>query len=93
MGVHECMCMHSINIKPGFLLSAYDEKVAERNSDVAKISANLAVCLDDDVTDNNGDVCSHFDYVLWCGDLNYRVDLARKETQAMLEKADYMVRG
>ena len=79
---------------PCFLLPAYDEKVAERNSDVAKIAANLAVCLDDnDVIERDGDVCSRFDYVWWCGDLNYRVDLSRNETQAMLEKADYMVRN
>ena len=52
------------------------------------------MCLDDtDVIENDGDVCSRFDYVLWCGDLNYRVDLSRNETQAMLEKADYMVRN
>ena len=88
-----CVCEPSITISLASLLSAYDEKVAERNSDVARIAANLMMSLDDDeVTENDGDICSQFDYVLWCGDLNYRVDLSRGETQAMLDKADYMVR-
>ncbi len=33
------------------------------------------------------------DYVFWCGDLNYRIELEKSVTENYIEKSDWMVRG
>jgi len=37
------------------------------------------------------DVTAKFDYVFWCGDLNYRVEMDRKRADDMIAAHNYMV--
>ena len=36
-------------------------------------------------------VLEHHNYVFWCGDMNYRVDMSRQEVDQLLERNDLRV--
>lgn len=69
-------------------LTAYEDKVAERNADFMKIISNLPLAADGEESEK--DLCNRFDYVFWCGDLNYRIDMSRNVVENLLRKSDYM---
>lgn len=52
--------------------AAHQEMIARRNDDFAEISMGLAT-LNPFV-----EACNNADYVFWCGDLNYRIDIDRE---------------
>jgi hypothetical protein len=35
------------------------------------------------------DITSQFDYVFWCGDLNYRIDMERDRVLQLISSKDY----
>ena len=50
----------------------------------AHVCVHVCVCVGDDVT-------AKCDYVFWCGDLNYRVDLDRKTADDLIARRNYVV--
>ncbi|KNC49184.1 inositol 5-phosphatase [Thecamonas trahens ATCC 50062] len=56
----------------GAHLAAHQSKIAERNADYANIVAGLRLG-----TNKEFDITNVADYVFWCGDLNYRIELPR----------------
>ena len=56
----------------GSHLAAHQSKISERNEDYVNICAGLGLGPIKDF-----DITNVADYVFWCGDLNYRIDLPR----------------
>lgn len=62
-------------------LAAGQSQVNDRNSDFAEITKKM-------VFNGNKDIYCH-DYVFWCGDLNYRIDMPNAEVKDLVEKQDW----
>ncbi|XP_065051378.1 synaptojanin-1-like [Rhopilema esculentum] len=58
-------------------LAAGQSNVAERNSNYHDISKRISFPM--------GSVLSSHDYVFWCGDFNYRIDLPNEEVKSMIK--------
>eukprot|EP00731_Ephydatia_muelleri_P023944 Em0016g215a len=67
-------------------LTAHQGKVPERNSDVQRIMTNLTFFEGKDGTTF---VPDRFNYVFWIGDLNYRIDVAREETDQLTVQSNW----
>merc|ERR1719312_2029079 len=61
--------------------SAHQNQVQERNNDYSEAVKRIAF-------DNGRTVLSH-DYVFWCGDFNYRINLEREEVIEAVGKKDW----
>ncbi|XP_044576650.1 inositol polyphosphate 5-phosphatase E isoform X1 [Cotesia glomerata] len=60
-------------------LTAHQDKVKERVSDIKRIVRNLDLPKDLPTKHKNKDVTQNFDCVFWCGDLNFRLAQPREE--------------
>lgn len=67
-------------------LTAHQDRVAERNSDVQKIMTNLTFS---EAKDSSTSLPDRFNYVFWIGDLNYRIDVAREETDQLTVQSNW----
>jgi phosphatidylinositol-bisphosphatase len=61
--------------------AAHQQKVAERNEDFTDIYRRVRFPLNQTIGDN--------DYVFWCGDLNYRIDLPLGPAKDAISKQDW----
>lgn len=60
--------------------AAGQSQVNERNADYAEITRRIAFPM--------GRTLNAHDYVFWCGDFNYRVDMDKEEMKELLKKND-----
>ncbi|KAK9885426.1 hypothetical protein WA026_010922 [Henosepilachna vigintioctopunctata] len=70
-------------------LTAHQEKVKERVSDVKKIVNSLDLPKSLPCKNKSKDVTQNFDYVFWCGDLNFRLATPRSKVLEWLEKTNF----
>ncbi|GFG38407.1 hypothetical protein Cfor_12437, partial [Coptotermes formosanus] len=61
--------------------AAGQSQVAERNADYAEITRKVTFPM--------GRTLNSHDYVFWCGDFNYRVDMDKDEMKELIKKGDY----
>jgi Endonuclease/Exonuclease/phosphatase family 2 len=66
----------------GCHLAAHLEKVADRNANYADIVRGLRL-------PKEMDLLNYYDHLFWCGDLNYRLDMARDDAIALIDKQDW----
>ncbi|XP_053385173.1 synaptojanin-1-like [Mercenaria mercenaria] len=62
-------------------LAAGQSQVNDRNSDYAEISKKMAFPM--------GRVIQSHDYVFWCGDFNYRIDLPNDEVKELIKNENW----
>lgn len=70
-------------------LTAHQEKVKERVADVKKIVNSLDLPRNLPVRNKSKDVTQNFDYVFWCGDLNFRLAAPRNKVLEWLSKTSF----
>ncbi|KAF5285523.1 hypothetical protein FQR65_LT13221 [Abscondita terminalis] len=70
-------------------LTAHQEKVKERVSDITKIVNSLDLPRSLPVKNKNKDVTQNFDYVFWCGDLNFRLATPRNKVLEWLSNTSF----
>lgn len=70
-------------------LTAHQEKVKERVSDVKKIVNSLDLPKNLPCKNKSKDVTQNFDYVFWSGDLNFRLATPRNKVLEWLEKTSF----
>lgn len=61
--------------------AAGQSQVSERNADYAEITRKIAFPM--------GRTLNTHDYVFWCGDFNYRVDMDKDEMKEMIKRHEY----
>ncbi|XP_069684733.1 synaptojanin-1 isoform X2 [Periplaneta americana] len=61
--------------------AAGQSQVAERNADYAEITRKITFPM--------GRTLNSHDYVFWCGDFNYRIDMDKDEMKEAIKKGDY----
>eukprot|EP01105_Mastigella_eilhardi_P000555 TRINITY_DN1062_c1_g1_i1.p1 TRINITY_DN1062_c1_g1~~TRINITY_DN1062_c1_g1_i1.p1 ORF type:complete len:458 (+),score=103.64 TRINITY_DN1062_c1_g1_i1:735-2108(+) len=64
----------------GSHLAAHQARVEERNKDYHNIVSNIGVGV------TSFSPLEQFDHLIWCGDLNYRLDLPREEAASLAEQ-------
>lgn len=70
-------------------LTAHQEKVKERVSDVKKIVNSLDLPKNLPIKHKTKDVTQNFDYVFWAGDLNFRLATPRAKVLEWLAKTSF----
>ncbi|KAF2898796.1 hypothetical protein ILUMI_07381 [Ignelater luminosus] len=70
-------------------LTAHQEKVKERVSDVKKIVNSLDLPRNLPIKNKNRDVTQNFDYIFWSGDLNFRLATPRNKVLEWLSKTSF----
>lgn len=70
-------------------LTAHQEKVKERVSDVKKIVNSLDLPRNLPCKNKSKDVTQNFDYVFWSGDLNFRLATPRSKVLEWLSKTSF----
>lgn len=60
--------------------AAGQSQVAERNADYGEITRKIAFPM--------GRTLKSHDYVFWCGDFNYRIDMDKDEMKELLKQGD-----
>ncbi|KAK4873733.1 hypothetical protein RN001_013093 [Aquatica leii] len=70
-------------------LTAHQEKVKERVSDITKIVNSLDLPRFLPVKNKNKDVTQNFDYVFWAGDLNFRLATPRDKVLEWLSSTSF----
>ncbi|KAK9718065.1 Endonuclease-reverse transcriptase [Popillia japonica] len=70
-------------------LTAHQEKVKERVSDVKKIVQSLDLPKNLPTKNKAKDVTQNFDYVFWAGDLNFRLATPRAKVLEWLSKTSF----
>ncbi|KAB0796202.1 hypothetical protein PPYR_10263 [Photinus pyralis] len=70
-------------------LTAHQEKVKERVSDITKIVNSLDLPRALPLKTKNKDVTQNFDYVFWSGDLNFRLTTPRTKVLEWLSKTSF----
>uniref|UniRef100_A0AAG5D699 phosphoinositide 5-phosphatase n=1 Tax=Anopheles atroparvus TaxID=41427 RepID=A0AAG5D699_ANOAO len=70
-------------------LTAHQQKVKERVSDVKKIIHALDLPRNLTVKHRNKDVTQNFDSVYWCGDLNFRLSEPRDKLMQWIETTQF----
>lgn len=60
--------------------AAGQSQVAERNADYAEITRKVAFPM--------GRTLKGHDYVFWCGDFNYRIDMDKEESKELIKQDD-----
>lgn len=61
--------------------AAGQNQVAERNADYAEITRKIAFPM--------GRTLNSHEYVFWCGDFNYRIDMDKDEMKELIKLRDY----
>nr|CAD7392934.1 unnamed protein product [Timema cristinae] len=61
--------------------AAGQSQVTDRNADYAEITRKITFPM--------GRTLNSHDYVFWCGDFNYRVDMDKDEMKELIKKKDY----
>lgn len=61
--------------------AAGQSQVTERNADYAEITRKIAFPM--------GRTLNSHEYVFWCGDFNYRVDMDKDEMKELIKQGDY----
>ncbi|PSN48304.1 Synaptojanin-1 [Blattella germanica] len=61
--------------------AAGQSQVTERNADYAEITRKITFPM--------GRTLNSHDYVFWCGDFNYRIDMDKDEMKELIKKMDY----
>ncbi|WFC97187.1 hypothetical protein MBRA1_003853 [Malassezia brasiliensis] len=73
-------------------LAAHANKIAARFDNIQRISTELRVetfLPPDDPRNKLEDITAKFDHVFWCGDLNFRVEINRKDADALIQQKAY----
>ncbi|GBP33614.1 Inositol polyphosphate 5-phosphatase E [Eumeta japonica] len=70
-------------------LTAHQEKVKERVSDVKRIIKSIDLPKNLPCRQRSKDVTSNFDYVFWCGDLNFRLGEPRAAVLRWIEQTEF----
>lgn len=70
-------------------LTAHQQKVKERVSDVKKIIHSLDLPRNLTVKHRNKDITQNFDSVFWCGDLNFRLSEPRDKLMQWIETTQF----
>ncbi|KAL1518982.1 hypothetical protein AB1Y20_003251 [Prymnesium parvum] len=76
-------------------LAAHQHKVNERNTDYHRINATLGLHppIPPDDTARGAGCVAEFDRVIWCGDMNYRIQGCRAAIDALLEPPNERARA
>ncbi|KAM3964479.1 inositol-3-phosphate synthase [Aphomia sociella] len=70
-------------------LTAHQEKVKERVSDIKRIIRSIDLPKNLPCRHRSKDVTSNFDYVFWCGDLNFRLGEPRAAVLRWIEQTQF----
>lgn len=70
-------------------LTAHQEKVKERVSDIKRIIRSIDLPKNLPCKHRSKDVTSNFDYVFWCGDLNFRLGEPRAAVMRWIEETQF----
>lgn len=70
-------------------LTAHQEKVKERVSDIKRIIRSIDLPKNLPCRHKNKDVTNNFDYVFWCGDLNFRLGEPRAAVLRWIEQTQF----
>ncbi|GLV34574.1 Inositol polyphosphate 5-phosphatase E [Carabus blaptoides fortunei] len=70
-------------------LTAHQEKVKERVSDIKRIIRSLELPKALPIKHKNKDVTQNFDCVFWCGDLNFRLTQPRDQVLEWIEQTSF----
>lgn len=70
-------------------LTAHQEKVKERVSDIKRIIRSIDLPKNLPCKQRSKDVTSNFDYVFWCGDLNFRLGEPRAAVLRWIEQTKF----
>ncbi|VVC86480.1 unnamed protein product [Leptidea sinapis] len=70
-------------------LTAHQEKVKERLSDIKRIIRSIDLPKNLPCRHRSKDVTNNFDYVFWCGDLNFRLGEPRAAVLRWIEQTQY----
>ncbi|XP_075231116.1 inositol-3-phosphate synthase [Lycorma delicatula] len=70
-------------------LTAHQDKVKERLQDVKRIIKALELPKLLPIRHKNKDVTQNFDYVFWCGDLNFRLTQPREEVMDWIAQHEF----
>ncbi|XP_013199750.2 inositol polyphosphate 5-phosphatase E [Amyelois transitella] len=70
-------------------LTAHQEKVKERVSDIKRIIRSIDLPKNLPCRHRTKDVTSNFDYVFWCGDLNFRLGEPRAAVLRWIEQTQF----
>ncbi|KAJ0177156.1 hypothetical protein K1T71_007165 [Dendrolimus kikuchii] len=70
-------------------LTAHQEKVKERVSDIKRITRSIDLPKNLPCKHKSKDVTNNFDYVFWCGDLNFRLGEPRAAVLRWIEQTQF----
>ncbi|CAB3224092.1 unnamed protein product [Arctia plantaginis] len=70
-------------------LTAHQEKVKERVSDIKRIIRSIELPKNLPCRHKSKDVTNNFDYVFWCGDLNFRLGEPRAAVLRWIEQTEF----
>ncbi|CAH0701261.1 unnamed protein product [Spodoptera exigua] len=70
-------------------LTAHQEKVKERVSDIKRIIRSIDLPKNLPCRHKSKDVTNNFDYVFWCGDLNFRLGEPRAALMRWIEQTEF----
>ncbi|XP_047529877.1 inositol polyphosphate 5-phosphatase E isoform X2 [Vanessa atalanta] len=70
-------------------LTAHQEKVKERLSDIKRIIRSIDLPKNLPCRHKSKDVTNNFDYVFWCGDLNFRLGEPRAAVLRWIEQTQF----
>ncbi|CAH0383897.1 unnamed protein product [Bemisia tabaci] len=70
-------------------LTAHAEKVKERIQDVKRIVKSLELPKNLPCRHKNKDVTQNFDYIFWCGDLNFRLLQSRDNVMQWIQEQNF----
>ncbi|XP_048482753.1 inositol polyphosphate 5-phosphatase E isoform X2 [Plutella xylostella] len=70
-------------------LTAHQEKVKERVSDIKRIIRSIDLPKNLPCRHKSKDVTNNFDYVFWCGDLNFRLGEPRAALLRWIEETEF----
>ncbi|XP_068631973.1 inositol polyphosphate 5-phosphatase E [Battus philenor] len=70
-------------------LTAHQEKVKERVSDIKRIIRSIDLPKNLPCKHRSKDVTNNFDYVFWCGDLNFRLGEPRAAVLRWIEQTEF----
>ena len=70
-------------------LASGQNKLSKRNKNFAKIEKHFSLDQKDSTFSRKPSLCKEFDYVIWCGDFNYRLNGNHHDLIKLLDKKDY----
>ncbi|XP_063401650.1 synaptojanin-1-like isoform X1 [Mytilus trossulus] len=69
-------------------LAAGQSQINDRNSDYAEITRKISFPMIYGILDKGRSIMSH-DYVFWCGDFNYRIDLPNEDVKKLVQDENW----